>query len=103
MKYTYRYYKIAEIDIIDSINWYKSQKSGLEKRFASNLKNNISFILKNPLLFQIKYSKIRVSYLKNFPFGVHYYIDEQQKEIVIVGIFHTKRNPSLLIERLIYE
>ncbi len=100
MEYTFRYYKLAEIDILDSLTWYKNQKLGLEKRFALNLKNNIKRILENPFLFEIKYSKIRISYLKVFPFGIHYFVNEHQNEIVIVAILHTKRNPTIVFERI---
>ncbi len=100
MNYTFRYYKLTEINIIDSINWYKNQKLGLQKRFSAQIKSNIKNILENPFLFQIKHTKIRVSYLKIFPFGIQYYINEEKNEIVIVAILHTKRNQNVVIDRI---
>lgn len=71
MSYTVINYKEVITDVLNAKSWYKKQQKGLEKRFANEVKTTISYIIKNPLLFQVKY-----------------------KTITVLGVFHTSIAPS---------
>ena len=86
--------------MIDAKDWYKSQQKGIEKRFASEVKTTISYLIKNPLLFQEKYKKVRFSFTELFPFGVHYHLNQETKTITVLGVIHTSMLPSKWHKRL---
>jgi plasmid stabilization system protein ParE len=81
-------------DVIDAKDWHKSKQKGLEKRFASEVKTTLNYLIKNPLLFQVKYKTVRVAFTEVFPIGVHYHLNEETKTITILGIFHTSISPT---------
>lgn len=94
MSFQISYVIEAENDIRLAKKWYKIQQSGLEKRFALELKETINYISQNPFLFEVKYKNIRVAFTKIFPFGIHYDFDGQDK-ITIIAVLHTSKNPML--------
>ncbi len=83
----------AKIDYRKSFLWYKNIHPKLAVRFNNSFKESIAIIKKDPLLFQIKYDKIRILFLKTFPYAIHYSIYEDC--IVIKSIFHTSRDSEL--------
>lgn len=100
MKYTVINHKEVKNDVLEAKEFYKSKQTGLEKRFATEVKNTINYFIKNPLLFQVKYKKVRVAYTEVFPFGVHYHLDEKTNTITVMGVFHTSLSPDNWLKRL---
>ena len=88
----------ANYEIIQSIDWYNSQKKGLGKRFYSNISDNIRIVKKNPFAFACRYKNFRCVPLNVFPFILVYFIDEHNI-IVISAVFHTSRNPEETFEK----
>jgi hypothetical protein len=100
MSYTVINHKEVKNDVLQAKDWYKSQQKGLEKRFANEVKITLNYIIKNPLLFQVKYKKVRTAYTEVFPYGVHYHLNEKTKSITVLGIFHTSISPDKWLKRL---
>jgi hypothetical protein len=71
----------------------------LEEKFDLSVKNSIAGILKMPSAYAIRYKNIRIAHTKIFPYNIHFYIDEKEKQIIITGIVHNKRNDALHIHR----
>ena len=92
MRYQIIYHIDVEKDIRYNKKWYKEQQVGLEKSFALTVKETISYIITNPLLFEVKYRNTRVAFTKTYPFGFHYQLDNNNK-ITILTILHTSKNP----------
>ena len=53
-----------------------------------------TYIAKYPLGFQIKYNQVRTLLLKQFPYHIHYHIDDIQKQIIILAVIHAYKNPA---------
>jgi hypothetical protein len=100
MSYTVINHKEVKNDVLNAKNWYKSQQNGLEKRFASEVKITLNYLIKNPLLFQVKHKTVRTAFTEVFPFGVHHNLNEEKKTITVLGIFHTSMSPSKWLKRL---
>lgn len=94
MKYTVIYHSDTEKDIALAKKWYKEQAAGLEKRFATAVKQTINHIIENPLLFEVRYKENRIAFTKVFPFGVHYGLDQSTNTIYILAVLHTSLNPD---------
>lgn len=74
MNYTVINHKEVKNDVLKAKDWYKSQQKGLEKRFVNEVKVTLNYLIKNPLLFQVKYKTVRTAYTEVFPYGVHYHL-----------------------------
>ncbi len=57
----------------------------------------VRHIQKNPLKIQIRYEQIRVSFLKKFPYGIHFNVTENI--ILIIAVFHTAVDPKKWVKR----
>jgi hypothetical protein len=86
-------------DIKEASDFYKSRQKGLDKEFVTILKLEFKRLLKNPLLFEIKYNNTRIAFTERFPFGIHFEIQEDIHTIVVKGVFHTARNSEIWYER----
>ncbi|SHN19861.1 type II toxin-antitoxin system RelE/ParE family toxin [Flavobacterium xinjiangense] len=85
--------KLAEIEIIEAIEFYESRKKGLGKDFFVYLKGYLKILKMNPELFPLKKEPFfRELSLKKFPFVIIYEVFND--EIIIYSVFHTYRDPS---------
>ncbi len=82
----------AEVDIDQAVEWYVNISIKIAQRFILELKAAKCYILKNPKKIQIRYNKTHVAFLKNFPYGIHFVLNE--KTIIIVAVFNTAENPD---------
>ena len=94
MPYTLAYYKEAVQDVAQAKVWYYNQQKGLERRFAADVKNAIIRLKTNPHVHTVRYKNIRVAHPDVFPYSIHFYIEEGDKRIVIVGVVHNNRDFS---------
>ena len=64
-------------DIDDAVDYYHKLSPPLTKRFVSDIRRAMKALTKNPF-FQIRYKDYRCLPLKNFPFMIHYTVDEKR-------------------------
>lgn len=96
------YFDEVEVDIEIAKLWYYDQNpdTDLEQRFADAIKEAITKLQKNPFVYHPIFENIRIAHPKFFPYGVHFIINEDQKEILIVAILHNKQDKGKMTERL---
>jgi plasmid stabilization system protein ParE len=92
MNYFLTISEAAEDDIREAFLWYEEQLPRLGVRFEEHISSAMLTILENPLKFQVRYSGVRICFLKKFPYGIHFVINEF--EILVVSVFHTSRSPK---------
>lgn len=85
----------AKEDIRKAAEWYNERQIGLGKRFISEVRNKVYYIRQNPKISGVRYNNVRTAILSDFPFMIHYTIDENIKAILIVAVLHTSRDPGL--------
>ncbi len=81
-------------DIKLAVDYYKTISLELTKQFLFRLREAKVHIGLNPKGFQISYQSTRTLLLKQFPYHIHYLIDEEKNQIVIIAIVHTYKNPK---------
>jgi plasmid stabilization system protein ParE len=81
-------------DINNAVNYYKLISPKLAKQFLFRVREAKTYIQRSPLSFQIKYKDVRTLLLIQFPFHIHYIINEEQKQVIILAIIHAYRNPT---------
>ncbi len=79
--------------------WYNTKQKDLGKLFLKDINSVVDYICQNPLLFQIRYNTIRIAFLENFPYGIHYEYFENENEVKIYAVFHTSRSPEIWIKQ----
>jgi plasmid stabilization system protein ParE len=95
-KITYR--QRASNEYLTSIIWYKERSITTAQKFIEAIDNAIKNIASQPTFYKNTYSIFYEAKTKTFPFSIVYFIDEEEKQIVIVSIFHQKRNPRKKFE-----
>ncbi len=93
MSYTLVNRPSVKVDIIEATDYYKHIHPELAKQFLFRIREAKTYIAKSPLSFQIKYKQIRTLLLKQFPYHIHYLVDDNQHQIVILAIIHAYKNP----------
>lgn len=68
-------------DIINAIDYYKSINPKLAKQFLFRLKEAKTYIAEYPNGFQKKYKNARTLLLKQFPYHIHYLIDDNKSKL----------------------
>jgi plasmid stabilization system protein ParE len=83
----------AEQEFKEAITWYAKQKKGLGKRFAQALKRSLKGIQATPKMHAFVIDDVRKATMQVFPYVILYRVATDN--IVIVAVFHTKRDPSV--------
>ena len=91
----------AKIDLRETIKWYNLQKKGLGIDFLAEVKKTILRLRIFPDLAEIRYFIIHTATVEIFPYMVHYYFDQNKKSVIVIGIYHTSRNPKIWNDRLV--
>lgn len=94
MIYNLAYRPQVKWDIQDAFDYYKVILPKLSEQFLFRVKEATNHIVRNPLGFQIKYNTVRTLLINQFPYQIHYIVDDNQKLITIVAIVHSYRNPA---------
>ena len=94
MSYTFVNRPDVRADIINAVGYYKGVSPKLAKQFLFRIREAKVYIKRSPLAFEIKYRDVRTLHLKQFPFHIHYIIDDNKQQIIILAITHAYRNPT---------
>jgi toxin ParE1/3/4 len=82
----------AEAELLQAVKWYEEKIKGLGTNFLLNIEATIESILRIPEAYTPTYKNTRRALVRKFPFGVHYIVEKE--DIVILAIFHARRNPK---------
>jgi toxin ParE1/3/4 len=80
-------------DIQDAVDYYEDKEPGLGIRFENELNESFMTLIENPH-FQIRYDNIRCLPMKNFPYMIHYTVNDEEKGIIVRSLLSTYRNPG---------
>ena len=83
----------AEIEVEEAYRWYESRRSGLGKDFVLEVDACFSAILRNPYSYPVKHKEVRRALLHRFPYSIYYLVEEDS--IVVIAVFHAKRDPRI--------
>jgi hypothetical protein len=81
----------AELELVEALEWYEEQLTGLGSKLFQELNEVFDEIALNPNHFQKKYRNIRIRYTYKFKYGVHYTVEGDI--IYVHAILHTSRKP----------
>jgi len=88
----------AEAEMADAFDWYEDRVAGLGAEFLLCLDAVFSAIVRNPQQFPRVYRVVRRALTRRFPYEVFFVEDAER--IVVLSVFHAKRNPKRWQERI---
>ncbi len=87
----------ARADIDAAVDWYEDRQAGLARRFLAEVDRCLAIAAEHPLRFAIKHRDIRCAPVRRFPYLI--YFVAEQKRIVVLAVFHVRRDPIVWQER----
>ena len=88
----------AEADLADAYTWYDRQRKGLGGDFVREVERKLHALRDLPESFPVVYQDVRRALTKRFPYGIYFVLDDSR--IIVIAIFHAKRNPKTWQRRI---
>lgn len=90
---------LAEEDIKETHLYYNSISINLANQLIVRFIEARDFLCVSPLSFPVKYKVVRMLLLKQFPYHIHYIIDNSLRQVIIIAIIHAYKKPKNYLER----
>jgi len=94
MAYRLRITPTAQSDILTARKYYREIGTALSQRFSASVNSKRRQVMAEPFTYAIRYKNVRFAILETFPYALHFLVNETQKEVVILSLFHEKINPE---------
>lgn len=94
MKYEITVSEIAQFDIEEATDYYEIRRKGLGQLFLLSIKDTFKILSHNPFTYIKIYKEFRRALTKKFPYALFYKIDETKKEVIILRVLSTYREPN---------
>ena len=88
--------KRALENLWEAMDYYEKQSSGLEKRLMNEFFNRLNDLREHPERYGPIYKHFRRIPLKKFPYKIVFAIDEPRKRVVVLVLWHERRNTETL-------
>lgn len=92
MKYNLQLSLLAQEQSDRAYVYYEIQRNGLGDRFIDRLEETLNLLGENPYLFALRHGSIRFALVEDFPYVVHYQVENW--DVVVVGIVNSYQNPE---------
>ena len=93
MSYRYKLHPIAQEEYEDSISWYFSRSLKTASNFVTMVEKEFVNICNDPQRNRNEYKNYYEFTLQKYPFTTIYTIEESLQLIIIIAIYHQKRQP----------
>ncbi len=88
----------AEAEMTEAFDWYEDRVPGLGSEFLLCVDAVFSAILRSPRQFPQVHKIVRRALTRRFPYEVFFI--ENHERIVVLAVFHAKRDPKRWRERI---
>jgi toxin ParE1/3/4 len=90
--------RAAKSEFEDAAVWYDEQRNGLGEEFIVEIEEAVSRAAATPARYPIIFGDIRRTVARRFPYSVYFRI--RTNSLVVLAVFHGRRNPSIWQRRL---
>jgi toxin ParE1/3/4 len=88
----------AEAEMAAAFDWYEDRVPGLGSEFLLCVDAKFNAILRSPSQYPRVHKIVRRALTRRFPFAVFFVEDGER--VVVLSVFHAKRNPKRRQERV---
>jgi len=85
-------------DILEAVHYYKKISPELAQLFLKRISEAKDSIALSPEGYQIRYKNVRIKMLQQFPYHIHYLINSEKQQIIILAILHAYKRPKEYID-----
>lgn len=94
MEYHHFFNPRAAEEYETAFKWYEEKSIVAADNLIVSVQEAIEAICTSPYRYRNTYKNLREITLKKYPFNLIYSIDENKKLIIIISLYHHKRNPE---------
>ena len=87
----------AQAEFDHAVDWYEERRVGLGAEFIEHVEQILKQICATPERFPRVFRDVRQAVVRRFPYAVYYKVEGSK--IVVIAVFHGKRDPSIWRER----
>lgn len=84
---------VAQAEFDEAYDWYERQGTGLGDVFATRVQEVLHRLAATPLVHSVVLRDIRKAVVQQFPYCVYYRV--KKTRIVVISVFHTRRDPRI--------
>ncbi len=88
----------AEAELAEAFDWYEDRVSGLGSDFLLCVDAVLNAVLRDPQHYPRTHRVVRRALTRRFPYEVFFVEDDER--VVVLSIFHARRNPKRWQERI---
>ena|SRR5258708_37401310 len=88
----------AQVDVLQTRDWYEQQTPGLGETFSVALDEAVIRIEAMPQMYAMVFRDIRRGKLRTFPYLIYYRVLPDRIEVI--AVLHGSRDPKLWQERV---
>jgi plasmid stabilization system protein ParE len=85
--------RAAAAEYADAARWYEDRAAGVGHRFIRRIEQALALISEAPFRPATILAKVRRVKSREFPFFIYYLVEDSR--IVVLAIFHARRNPAI--------
>ena len=92
MRYRITWRPQAREEFDEAYDWHENERPGLGEDFAQQVDEVLTMLKKYPKVHAKEYGNVRKAVLKKFQYTIYYYVEA--RTVVVLSVFHQKRNPE---------
>ncbi len=90
----------AQKDVLEIIQYYETVRLGLGDEFLLSFDETLNFLSTHPNIYAKVYNEFHQAFMNTFQYAIFFKISEIEKEVEVVGIFHTSRDTEIWKKRI---
>ncbi len=83
----------ARLEYGEAADWYEDRRAGLGAKFTDAVQEVLDSASVNPSRHPRVFDEVREGLVQGFPYCVYY--REERGNLLVIGVFHTSRDPSI--------
>jgi plasmid stabilization system protein ParE len=87
------FHRAANNEFIEASAWYEEKKTALGTEFIAEVESCLSLAAEYPMRYAVVYKEIHRIAVNKFPYNIYFRVEA--KRIVVLAVFHSRRNPSI--------
>ncbi len=97
--HNYIFEQRAVAEYKEALLWYMERSIKAAENFEIALLEKLNEICISPPLYGNTTGKFSETNLKKYPYSIIYFVEEEIQTVVVISVFHHKRNPKLKYKR----
>ena len=93
------FHRAANSEFIEASAWYEEKRAGLGAEFITEVESCLSVAAEYPMRYTVVYKEIRRIAVNKFPYNIYFRVETRR--IVVLAVFHSRRNPSIWKSRVL--